>query len=200
MLWVGLTGGIGSGKSTVARLFASLGTPVIDADEIAHQISTAGGIAALAAEELWGEAALNSSKGINRNWVRQKIFTDPAAKQAFEDKVHPAILENARQQASQLNAPYLIFVVPILFERPLFREAVQHILVIDCAEHEQIRRVQQRNGWDEATIHNIMAQQASRHFRLQHANDVLLNDGDIETLRPAVQQLDQHYRKLAGAA
>lgn len=198
-LRIGLTGGIGSGKSTVATLFQELAVPVIDSDVIAHQLTAAQGAAMPALQAEFGDLALTSDGALNRPYMRQRVFADIAAKQRLEAILHPLIRARMLQDAAQVEttAPYLLLVVPLLFESKNYRELVQHTLLVDCSEATQIARTMQRSGLDEASVRAIMAQQMTREARRQFADDCIDNENDMACLRTQVTRLHEGYLRLA---
>jgi dephospho-CoA kinase len=180
ILCVGLTGGIGCGKSTVAKMFQERGAFIIDTDEIAHQLTQSQGLGIAAIRSAFGDRYIMADGALDRARMRELIFSDRVAKQKLESLLHPLIFEQAQgrlQQATQ--APYVVMVVPLLLESPAFMQRVQRILVVDCAEHRQIERVLQRSKLSEAEVRAIMAQQTGRARRLNSASDVIHNDGDL---------------------
>lgn len=191
---VGLTGGIGCGKSTVSALFAQCGAAVIDSDAIAHQLTQAGGVAISAIRSAFGDDYLDASNALDRTLMRQRIFSDPSAKLQLESILHPLIrTQMLAQTITSGSAPYQLLVIPLLFESPSYRELVQRTLVVDCAEDTQLARAMQRNGLDEQTVRAIMATQISRADRLLRADDIIYNDSDLDSLRRQVDQLHQRY-------
>jgi dephospho-CoA kinase len=194
---VGLTGGIGSGKSTVADMFAARGASLIDTDQIAHQVTSANGNAMAAIRAQFGDDFVLASGAMDRSKMRELVFADPAAKIKLENIVHPLIRTATEAAAAQAPGPYLLFVVPLLVESGSWRQRVARILVIDCPEQLQILRVQKRSGLDEAQVRAIMATQVSRATRLAAADDVLLNDGEAAELGPQVDRLHAMYTSLA---
>ncbi len=196
---VGLTGGIGSGKSTVASLFKECGVLVIDSDVISHQMTQSGGMAIAAIRSTFGDDYIDASGALNRALMRQLIFSDRAAKLQLEAILHPLIraqimvqVDNANTN-SALTSPYLLLVIPLLFETLSYHELVQRTLVVDCAETTQIARTMQRGGLDEQTVRTIMASQITRAERLRLADEIIQNDGSLDTLRQQVDQLHQRY-------
>ncbi len=196
---VGLTGGIGGGKSTVASLFKEYGVLVIDSDVISHQMTQSGGIAIAAIRSTFGDDYIDASGALNRALMRQLIFSDRAAKLQLEAILHPLIraqimvqVDNANTN-STLTSPYLLLVIPLFFETLSYHEFVQRTLVVDCAETTQIARTMQRGGLDEQTVRTIMASQITRAERLRLADEIIQNDGSLDTLRQQVGQLHQHY-------
>lgn len=190
---VGLTGGIGSGKSTVAALFQELGAGVIDSDAISHQLTRPGGVAMPLIRASFGKAYLTANGALDRLRMRQRIFSDSTAKQNLESILHPLISAQMLAQAQRSVSPYLLLVVPLLFEAANYRELVQHTLVVDCNEATQIARTMQRSALCEPEVRSILAQQMPRAERLRLADDVVSNDGSIDDLRQQVAQLHQHY-------
>lgn len=194
---VGLTGGIGSGKSTVAELFRACGAGVIDSDAISRQLTQAGGSALPAIRAAFGAACIDGSGALDRPRMRQLVFADAAARQRLEAILHPLIREEMLAQAAAATAPYLLLVVPLLLEAQGYAELVRRILVVDCPEQAQLERTMQRSGLSAAAVQAIMAQQASRNERLQRADDVIHNDGEPSQLPSQVARLHRQYLALA---
>lgn len=192
---VGLTGGIGSGKSAAAAQFAALGTPVIDVDVISHQLTAAGHPAVLAIAKELGNDMLNADGSLNRAAVRSKVFEDAAARQQLEGILHPAIYEEAQRQLQEVRntAPYCIIVVPLLFESERYQRLIDRSLLIDCEESIQIARTMQRSQMSEIEVKNIMAAQLSRETRRQLANDIISNNGSLDELQKNVIAFHQKY-------
>ena len=197
---VGLTGGIGSGKSTVATLFKKCGVTVIDSDTISHHLAQPGGAAIPAIRATFGDSYINADGALDRPRMRQLVFSDAAAKQQLEEIMHPLIRAQMLAQAQSSHpasvsgvAPYLLLVVPLLFEAADYQALVQRILVVDCAPATQVARAMRRSGLSEQEVRTIMAQQIARAERLKHANDIIQNDADLDTLRLQVERLHQHY-------
>jgi len=195
MLKIGLTGGIGSGKSTVAKLFQQLGIPVIDADLIAHQLVRPGQPALGALVTEFGPAILTSKGELDRSRLRELIFHDHTAKTRLESILHPAVFAEMHRRATGLQTPYCILAIPLLIETNA-QSMVDRILVIDCPERLQIERVKRRDGLDESLIKRILASQASRQERLAHAHDIIVNEGDLAMLERQVKDLHLYYLKL----
>ncbi len=194
---VGLTGGIGCGKSTVSALFAQLGVAIIDSDTISHQLTQPQGDAIEPIRSAFGDDYLDASGALDRARMRQLVFADPAAKLRLEAILHPLIRARMLAQASTYNSsPYLLMVIPLLFESPNYQTLVQGTLVVDCSEATQIARTVQRNGLDETTVRAIMATQIARAERLRRADEIIRNDGDLSALQQQVSQLHQHYLTL----
>jgi len=190
---VGLTGGIGSGKSTVADLFAERGATIVDTDQIAHSLTAPHGAAMPAIVAEFGAEFADASGALDRARMRSLVFSDPAAKGRLEAILHPRIRSAAQQAAEQASGSYVMFAVPLLVESGNWRERVERILVVDCPEEVQIARVMARNGLPEAQVKAIMASQASRQQRLAAADDVVLNDAGIEALTPQIERLHNLY-------
>ena len=194
---VGLTGGIGSGKSAVATFFSDRGASIIDTDAISHELTAAGGDAMPEIARIFGNAFLTSEGALNRAAMRELVFTDHAARGQLESILHPLISQITRALANQANGLYLIFVVPLLVESGRWKDRVDRILVIDCNEELQIERVIRRNQLSAEQVRAIMATQVSRSLRLAAADDVLVNDRSLEALAQEVERLHQHYLRLA---
>jgi dephospho-CoA kinase len=199
-LVVGLTGGIGSGKSAVADLFAALGVPVVDADAVAHDLSRPGRPGHEAVLAAFGPGVLAPDGTLDRAALRREVFADPAARARLEAVLHPLIRSEARRSIATWAAPWGLVVVPLLFERGGFGGVVGRTIVVDCPEDEQLRRVVARSGLTEAEVRAIMATQLPRAERLARADDVIDNGGPRSALAAQVAALDARYRALAGAA
>ena len=198
MLVIGLTGGIGSGKSTVAELFAKLGVDIIDTDAIAHQLTATGELALTTIANLFGQGMLATDGSLNRVKLRHLVFADTSAKKQLEDLLHPLIREQVVQKLAQTTiAPYRMVVVPLLFETGAYQHIVQRSLVVDCPEALQIQRALTRKTINEAEIRAVIAAQCTREQRLAAADDVLANDGDYEILIDKVENLHKKYLALA---
>ena len=194
---VGLTGGIGSGKSAVATLLGELGASIIDTDAISHSLTAAGGAAIPAIATLFGSKYLTPDGALDRAVMRELVFTDQVARRQLESVLHPLIAEKTLAEANQARGLYLIFVVPLLVESGRWKDRVDRILVVDCSEDLQIERVTRRNNLTAAQVQAIMATQVSRTQRLAAANDVVVNETSLEALRAEVEQLHQRYLGLA---
>ena len=194
---VGLTGGIGSGKSLVADQFAELGVAVIDTDLIAHQLTGVGGEAMPAIREIFGDSFLTSEGALNRAAMRTHVFSDPSARKQLESILHPMIATQTRAQAASATGEYLMFVVPLLTESGQWKNRVDRVLVVDCPESLQLSRVMQRNQLSADAVRAIMATQATRAARLAIADDVIVNDDAPVAVNDAVLRLHELYRTLA---
>jgi dephospho-CoA kinase len=195
-LIIGLTGGIGSGKSTVAELFAEQGAGVIDTDVIAHSLTEANAEAIAAIRAAFGNDYLTAGGALDRHKMRALIFSDEAAKQRLETILHPLIYADAVAQLGQ-DKPYILLVVPLLHESRKFRELVQRVLVVDCEINTQIERVMKRSRLTEPEVRAIIARQATRDERLQLADDVIANDADLKILAGKVATMHERYVKKA---
>ena len=197
---VGLTGGIGSGKSAAAAEFGRLGAAVVDTDAIAHELTEAGGSAIPEIRRVFGPAAIEASGAMDRGKMRARVFADPLAKKALEALLHPLIREESQRRIAAARAPYVIHVVPLLVESPDYRRRVDRVLVIDAPEALQVERVRSRSGLSEAEVRAIVAAQATRAQRLAAADDVIENRGTIEALREQVAALHRKYLEYSQAA
>lgn len=195
---VGLTGGIGSGKTTVAELFAALGAAVVDTDLIAHEITGLRGSAMPDIEKAFGQSVVRTDGALDRAAMRRLVFSDSSAKTRLESILHPMIRRESEARCrSASDSPYVLLVVPLLVESVAYRERVARILVVDCDESIQISRVASRSGLSSEEVRAIMATQASRTERLAAADDVIANDGGRERLSVQVAVLHQRYLDLA---
>ena len=197
---VGLTGGIGSGKSEVAAAFAARGVDVLDADEIAHAISKRGEAGHRAVVESLGAAFVRPDGELDRAALRRRAFEDTTFRRDLEQILHPLIAARLEDAVGDFASPYGILVVPLLLERGGLRRRVARVLVVDCPEQEQIRRVQLRSGLAADEVRRIMATQLPRSERLAQADDVIDNSGPRSALEPQVERLDRRYRDLAAKA
>ena len=197
-LVVGLTGGIGSGKSAVANAFAALGVPIVDVDAIAHELSAAGAAGQRAVADAFGASAVTADGSLDRRWLRDRAFDDPAFRQRLESLLHPLIRAEADRRVAQWTAAYGLLVVPLLLERGGARERVHRVLVVDCPEDVQVARVMARSGLTAGQVRAIMAAQLSREARLAQADDVIDNSGPHAAIAPQVERLHARYRGIAG--
>lgn len=190
---VGLTGGIGSGKSTVAELFRQEGIVVLDADVISHQMTQPGGAAVALIGKAFGDDYIAPGGAMNRAKMRELVFSDAAARHRLEAILHPLVRAQLLAQAQAASSPYLLMVVPLLFEARDYLPLIQRVLVVDCAETTQVARAMQRSALTEQMVRSIMAQQIPRGERLRRADDVIENDGPVEALRLQVGRLHEDY-------
>ena len=194
---IGLTGGIGSGKSTVARAFETLGAAWVDADDVAREIVLPGEPALLAIQHRFGDQVMHQDGTLNRAALREIIFKDPEQRQWLESVTHPRIRERLLQHLAQLKdqgAPYVLLVSPLLFESNQ-HALVQRTVVVDVPQALQLSRTQQRDGVSESQVRAILAAQLSREQRLAKADDVIDNSGDHPSLMAQVARLDEYYRR-----
>ena len=194
-LRIGLTGGIASGKSTVADLFAELGIPVIDTDVIAREVVAPGQPALAEIGARFGEHMLDATGNLHRAAMRKLIFSDDQARQDLEAILHPRIGAETRRQSEEAGGPYQIIVVPLLTGSAL-RDFVDRILVVDCDEERQVERLLARDAESVEQARRILAAQSSREDRLAIADDVINNDHSLDHLRDQVADLDRQYRQL----
>jgi dephospho-CoA kinase len=197
-LSVGLTGGIASGKTTVAKLFAARGIVVIDTDAIAREIVAPGRAALGRIVETFGRGVLDSSGALDRRRMRTLVFTDPAQRGRLEAILHPLIVDEMTRRSAQAQGPYLVLVIPLLAETGS-RTYVDRVLVVDCPVEVQVARLLARDAEDERQALAMIASQATREQRLALADDVISNDGDLRKLEAQVEALDGKYRELSRA-
>ena len=195
-LWVGLTGGIASGKSTVADLFAELGATIIDTDVIAREVVMPGEPALDEVREAFGDTVFDAEGALDRTALRALIFADDGARRKLEEILHPRIQQATLKQTQLAGGVYQIIVVPLLAESPL-KSYVDRILVVDCDEDTQIRRLLARDAETEEQARRILAAQSSREERLAIADDVINNDGDLADTSDQVAALHEIYLSLA---
>ncbi len=194
MYVVALTGGIGSGKSEAAKIFAELGVPVTDVDAISHQLTAAKQPLVKELEVNFGSQYITSNGAVDRSAMRDLVFNDKNALAKLNAILHPAIYAEAIAQLQQhADAPYQILVIPLLFENPRYSPHIDRILVIDCDEKTQIARVSQRSQLPESQIIAIIEAQTSRKKRLTLANDVIENNGNVENLREKILLIHKNY-------
>lgn len=194
---VGLTGGIGSGKSTVADRFVAAGAGLVDTDIIAHELTAPAGQAMPALLAAFGPAVADASGALDRAAMRRRIFAEPAARKQLEAILHPLIRQISAERCLAATSPYVILAVPLLVESGNYRQRCQRILVVDCPEDRQMERVMARNGMSETEVRAIMAAQATRAQRLAVADDVVCNDGDLAKLDDQVVKLHAKYLRLS---
>ena len=196
---VGLTGGIGSGKSEAAAEFERLGATVVDTDAIAHALTEAGGPALPEIQRTFGPEAIGASGAMDRKKMRERVFADPAAKKALEALLHPLIREESQRRIAAAQGPYVVHVVPLLIESPDYRSRVDRVLVIDAPVDRQLERVRRRSGLSEAEVRAIIAAQTTRAERLAAADDVIENRGTIDALRKQVAAFHRKYLEYSKA-
>lgn len=196
-LVVGLTGGIGTGKSAAAAAFEALGATVVDTDAIAHELTAAGGAAIDEVKRQFGDAFVDATGAMDRKKMRELVFSDPRQKQRLEALLHPMIRAESARRIAAADGPYALLVVPLLVESAGYRERVGRVLVVDCPEALQITRVRQRSGLPEEQIRRIIASQVQREKRLAAADDIIDNSGPIAALQQQVRKLHENYLKLA---
>jgi dephospho-CoA kinase len=194
---VGLTGGIGSGKSAAAEEFAALGATVVDTDVISRELTDKGGAAVAEVERLFGKDFV-AAGAMDRQRMREHVFTDPAAKRALEALLHPMIREESGRRITAASGSYVVHVVPLLIESPDYRKRVDRVLVVDAPEETQIERVRARSRLAAEEVRAIMRGQISRAERLAAADDVIDNRGSRDALRKQVGALHRKYLQFAG--
>lgn len=196
MLRVGLTGGIGSGKSRVCELFLELGAPIIDTDEIAHTLVSPGSPTLPLIAQLFGKGVLNEDGTLNRPLMRELVFNDENRRQQLESLLHPLIREEMQRQLLLLDASYVILAIPLLVEKG-WQAYLDRVLVVDCTLEQQRQRAAQRDGSSPSLIEHIINSQVSREERLAAAEDIIDNSGSLNALRPQVERLHHYYQSLA---
>jgi len=200
MFAVGLTGGIGSGKSTVADLFAKRGVTLVDTDVIAHRITAPQGLAMPSIVTEFGPSFVAEDGSLDRARMRALVFSDETARKRLEAITHPLIRAETERQRQQAPGPYVIVVVPLLVESGSWKTRVNRVLAVDCSVETQIARVMRRNAFTREQVLAIIARQATREARLAAADDVIVNDNrSLEELDVDVDQLHRTYVSLAGA-
>lgn len=199
MFTVGLTGGIGSGKSTVADCFAAHGVPVIDTDVIARDLTAPEGAALDAIRAAFGETLIHADGTLDRAALRRLVFADSEARHQLEAILHPRVRQAVEQALATLTAPYTLIVIPLLVETGGYRDVLNRVLVVDCPEDLQIARVMARSGLARDEVKAILAAQAGRLERLAAADDVIVNTATQDALRTEVARLHQRYLGLATA-
>ena len=198
-LVIGLTGGIGSGKSAAADAFAKLGATVVDTDLIAHELTAPGGAAVAEIARQFGKAFIDATGAMDRKRMRALVFSDAEEKQRLEALLHPMIRAESLRRIEAAAGPYVVHVVPLLVESPDYRQRVGRVLVVDCPEELQVARVRQRSMLPEGEIKRIIASQIQRERRLAAADDVIDNSGSIAALQQQVEKLHEKYLALAKA-
>jgi len=197
-LAIGLTGGIGSGKSTVAAMLVACGAVLVDTDAIAHSLTAPGGAALPALVREFGPDIVGADGAMDRARMRARAFGDTSARRRLESILHPMIGDEAQRQAALANSRPVLFDVPLLSATSPWRQRVQRLLVVDCCEETQVKRVMQRSGWSAEQVQRVMAQQAPRAARRALADAVMFNDGlGLEALQAQVQALWDHWSPQA---
>jgi dephospho-CoA kinase len=194
---VGLTGGIGSGKSAAAEEFGRLGATVVDTDAIALELTRAGGAATGQVRSLFGDEYVDADGAMDRARMRALAFRDPAARKKLEELLHPMIRAESERRIAAASGPYVIHVVPLLVESAGYRQRVARVLVVDCPQSVQMERVRRRSGLSEDEVKRIIDAQVKREDRLAAADDVIDNSGTLDALHKQVREL--HARYLAGS-
>ena len=194
-LRVGLTGGIGSGKSTVKTCFDELGVPTIDADEISHRITKPGQAAFNEVVALFGTQSLDKAGNLDRHRLRELIFCEPTLKKRLEAIIHPRVREEIQAFIKQIDYPYCVICIPLLLETGA-QTTVDRVLVVDAPEVLQVARVGLRDNAEEQQTRSIISAQVSREQRLRAAHDIIVNDGSINAVKPQVEHLHEKYRNL----
>ncbi len=200
---VGLTGGIGSGKTTVANLFQSLGAGLVDTDQVAHDLTAANGAAMSAIHAAFGATVITEDGAMNRAAMRDLVFRDSSSKAKLEAILHPLIRAEADRRVQQsigAGAPYVLLAVPLLFESLSYRASTRETLVVDCTVATQIARVQSRSALSADEVARIIAAQVPRALRLQLADRVIVNADTVDALKAPIAQLHAHYLRLAAAS
>lgn len=195
-LVVGLTGGIGSGKSAAADEFGRLGATIVDTDVIAHELTARGGAALPEIGRIFGQDFV-AGGAMDRKRMREHVFSDAQAKRRLESLLHPLIRAESSRRIAAAPGPYVVHVVPLLIESPDYRERVDRVLVVDAPEELQVERVRARSGLPEDQVRAIMHTQAARAERLAAADDVLENSGSLDDLRKQVAALHRKYLQLS---
>ncbi len=196
-LIIGLTGGIGSGKTKAADIFKQLGAGIIDADQIAHELTRPDGKAIDPIRKMFGDSVIGEDGSMNRVAMRKLAFSDTTARHKLESILHPLIYQETQRQLSLIQSEYAVLVVPLLLETGNYLQLINRILVIDCPESLQISRAMQRSKLSEQAVRDVMAIQCARDERLAQANDVIVNDSSEEHLQQQVQKLHQIYLDFA---
>jgi len=197
---VGLTGGIGSGKSSVGRRLEARGIAVFDTDIVARALTAPGGAAIPAIRAEFGDEHIDASGALDRAKMRALVFRDPSARRRLEAILHPRIRAETDRLVAGATSPYVVLMIPLLFESGRPRERCAHIVVVDCPEDVQVERVMKRDGLSREQVEAIMRAQVSRGERLAGADDVVDNGGDEAAVEPQVERLHRRLLALAGRA
>ena len=195
LLRVGLTGGIGSGKTTVMNFFDELGVPTIDADEISRRITRPGQAAFDEVVAQFGKECLDETGSLDRRRLRELIFSDPVLKRKLEAIIHPRVRAEIREFTNRSDYPYCVICIPLLLETGA-QSTVDRVLVVDAAEELQVTRVSRRDNAEERQTRNIIRSQVGRDQRLNAAHDIIVNNGNISELKTRVQSLHEQYMKI----
>lgn len=196
-LVIGLTGGIGSGKTCATNYFAELGVNIIDTDEIARELTQSGGAAIDTIKNTFGDTLITTSGVLDRTKMRELVFSDRSAKQKLEAILHPLICQEVTQRIKHSKSSYTVVAIPLLFETTDYYEVIQRTLVIDCDEQKQIERTMARSKLNEQAVRAIMATQVSRQQRRQKADDIIINNDDLDCLHEQVAHLHQKYMEIS---
>lgn len=196
MLRIGLTGGIGSGKSSVCTIFHELGAPIIDSDIIARELVVPGSMALKQIEGCFGQQLLQEDGSLDRKQMRELVFSNQAQREQLESILHPLIRQEMERQINRLNAPYIILAIPLLLEKG-WQQQLDRVLVVDCSVELQRQRALMRDSSSVQTIDRIIASQISRDARIAAADDLIDNSGSYEALRDQVETLHHRYLELS---
>lgn len=196
MLLIGLTGGIGSGKSRVCELFSELGVPIIDSDLIAHQLVEPHSKALTQIAALFGSHIIQSDGSLDRAQLREDIFNDKNKRQQLEEVLHPLIRKEMLRQVATVDSPYVILAIPLLLEKN-WQNQLDRVLVVDCSETQQLERASKRDNTAIEAIEKIIASQINRNVRINAADDIIDNRGSLDSLRKQVESLHHRYLRMA---
>ena len=192
---IALTGGIGSGKSTVASIFSRLGIAVIDTDRISHELTSKDGPAIKAIKEAFGDAYVREGS-LDRMKMRKLVFSEESSRKRLESILHPMIRDEVKRRIGLVSSPYFVVVVPLFFETNQYGHIVDRVLVVDCSEAQQVERAMKRSSLSEAEVLAIMEKQVGRSERIEGADDVVENGGTMEMLEAEVLKLHNKYLAL----
>ncbi len=196
-LVIGLTGGIGCGKTCATNFFADFDVDIIDTDKISQELTQPGGTAIDLIKEKFGDNLITINGALDRTKMRELVFSDYTAKQKLETILHPLIYEKVSQRIKQSKSSYTVVAILLLFETTDYREIIQRSLVIDCDEEKQITRTMARSKLKEQEVRAIMATQVSRQQRLQKANDIIINNDDLDSLHEQIKHIHQKYMRIS---